>query len=57
LSKDKTTAAIGPMASVTGTLIGNYFGQICPDSYDKNGKETFDCVRFAQTRHHINPPS
>eukprot|EP01050_Picozoa_sp_SAG11_P009706 SAG11_NODE_930_length_6500_cov_4.853304_8_plen_165_part_00 len=45
LSKAKTTVAIGPMAEVTGTLIGNYFGQICPDSYDKNGKETFDCVQ------------
>ena len=44
LSKAKTTAAIGPIAEVRGTLIGNYFGQICPDSYNKDGKETFDCV-------------
>lgn len=33
------------MAEVTGTLIGNYFGQICPDTFDKDGKETFDCVQ------------
>ena len=45
LSKAKTTVAIGPMAEVTGTLIGNYFGQICPDSYDEHGRETFDCVQ------------
>lgn len=45
LSKAKTTAAIGPMAHVKGTLIGNYYGQICPDSFDKDGHETFDCVQ------------
>ena len=45
LSKAKTTAAIGPMAEVTGTLIGNYYGQICPGSDGVGQQETFDCVQ------------
>ena len=43
LDKSKRTAAIGPLASARGTLIGNYMGQICPDNGD--GKETYACVQ------------
>lgn len=39
-ASSKATAVIGPLAAVRKTLIGNYFGQICPGL-----PETFNCVK------------
>ena len=44
LSKEKTTAAIGPLSDARATLIGNYQGQICPGT-ESDGKEIYGCVQ------------